>query len=170
MKHRVTRKQENSKMCLLCGLKNDFGIKASFYELENGDVVALFTPKDEHQGYPERLHGGIAMGLLDETIGRAIMMRYDEAYWGVTVEFSARFKQPVPLNMPLRVVGRIVKDSGRIFQGTGEIILPDGEIAVTGNGKYMKLPLSRIADFDAEEQEWKVVDSDLDPNEIELPS
>ena len=168
MNHRVTRKQPNSKMCLVCGLKNPYGLKASFYELANNDLVALFTPREEHQSYPGRLHGGIAMGLLDETIGRAIMMKYHEDFWGVTVDFSTRFRRPIPLNVQLKVVGRIVGDSGKFFEGTGEILLPNGQVAATGTGKYMKLPLTKIADFNAEEQEWKVTPTGDDPEGITL--
>lgn len=169
MFHSVTRKQPNSKMCLVCGLKNDIGLKASFYELGNGELVALVTARDEHQSYPGRLHGGLITAMLDETIGRAVMIGCADDFWGVTVEFTTRFKKPVPLGVELRVVGRIVKEEGRVFEGTGEILLPDGEVAATGVGKYLKLPLSRIADFDADEQEWRVVASPADPAEIPLP-
>jgi acyl-coenzyme A thioesterase PaaI-like protein len=156
-------------MCLVCGLKNDHGLKAAFFELENNELVAVFTPRDEHQSYPARLHGGITAGMLDETIGRAILMNYNEDFWGVTVEFTTRYKKPIPLNVELRVVGRIVKDTGRFFEGTGEIILPGGDVAATGTGKYMKLPLEKIADFDIDAQEWRVTQSEKDPDEVELP-
>lgn len=169
MQHRVVKKQPNSKMCLACGLKNAYGLKAAFYELDNHELLALFTPNQEHQGYPGRLHGGIAMGILDETIGRAIMIHHDEEVWGVTVEFSARLKKGIPLGVELRIVGRITSESSRLFKGTGEILLPDGTVAATGAGTYIKLPLARIADFDAEAQEWRVVPSDRDPHSVLLP-
>jgi acyl-coenzyme A thioesterase PaaI-like protein len=167
MNHRVSRKQQNSKMCLVCGLKNPSGLASRFFELENGELVALFTGRDEHQSYPGRLHGGITTALLDETIGRAIRIRENEI-WGVTVEFTTRFRKPIPLNCELRVVGRITKEEGRMFEGTGELLLPDGETAATGSGKYLKLPLEKIADFDIEEQEWRVTPMPTDPEEIAL--
>lgn len=168
MRYRVKGKQENSKMCLVCGLKNKLGLRASFYELENGELLAVFQPLEEHQSYPNRLHGGISAAILDETIGRAIMMNYSDDYWGVTVEFTSRYKKPVPLDEELRVIGRITKDGNRIFEGTGEILLKDGSVAVEGYGKYIKLPLDKIADFDHEEQEWRVVSSPDDPVEVEI--
>jgi acyl-coenzyme A thioesterase PaaI-like protein len=155
-------------MCLVCGLKNPYGLKASFFELDNKELVCIFTPTDVHQSYPGRLHGGISTALLDETIGRAIMIGHEEGMWGVTVEFVIKFKKAIPLNQELRVVGRITSESTRFFEGTGEILLPDGEIAATGSGKYIKLPLEKIADFDAAEQEWKIVEKDNDPRAIEL--
>jgi acyl-coenzyme A thioesterase PaaI-like protein len=167
MEHKVTAKQHNSKMCFVCGLKNEFGLHASFFEIEGDQLVALFTPCEEHQGYPGRMHGGLAATILDETIGRALMITTEEA-WGVTAEFSVRYKKPVPLDQELRVIGRITRDTRRIFEGTGEILLPDGEIAVEGSGKYIKLPLNEIADFDYEEQDWKTVPDEDDPQVIEL--
>ncbi|MCJ7811934.1 PaaI family thioesterase [bacterium] len=168
MRYRVKGKQENSKMCLVCGLKNRFGLCASFYELENDELLAVFRPMEEHQSYPNRLHGGIAAAILDETIGRAIMMKYAEDFWGVTIEFTSRYKKPVPLNEELRIIGRITKDANRVFEGTGEILLKDGSVAVEGYGKYIKLPLNKIADFNHEEQEWRVVSSPDDPTEVEI--
>jgi len=155
-------------MCFVCGLKNPAGLKASFYEVENNQLVALFTPCEEHQGYPGRLHGGLAATILDETIGRAMNINQNEI-WGVTVDFNVRYKKPVPLDTELRVVGRITNENRRLFEGTGEILLPDGTVAVEGCGKYIKLPLDEIADFDYEEHEWKAVLDEGDPEQIELP-
>ncbi|HYE82363.1 MAG TPA: PaaI family thioesterase [Clostridia bacterium] len=167
MKHKITGKQHNSRKCLVCGLKNDLGLKASFYELDNEELVAVFTPIEEHQSYPGRLHGGIAGAILDETIGRAILIK-DRDAWGVTVELNLSYKKPVPLNEGLRVVGRITKDSKRLFEGSGEILLANGDIAVTAYGKYIKMPIGKIADFDEQDEEWKVWLSDEDPVEIEI--
>ena len=84
------------------------------------------------------------------------------------MEITVRFKKPVPLDEELRVIGRIIKDSKRIFEGTGEILLPDGTVAAEGQGKYMKLPLEKIADFNADEQDWQVGDTKDDPEYVEF--
>lgn len=167
MKYKVKRKQQNSRMCLVCGLLNDFGLKTRFYELENGELVALFTPLDVHQSYPGRMHGGIASAILDETIGRAIMANGEDD-WGVTIELDVRYLKPIPLNEELMVVGRITKDNRRIFEGTGEIILQNGEIAAEAEGRYLKMPLKKIADFDFDHEDWRVVPNLNDPTEIEI--
>ncbi len=167
MRHLVKGKQPNSKMCLVCGMKNSFGLRSFFYELDNDELLAVFKPIEEHQSYPGRLHGGIATAILDETVGRAIMMRYSQEVWGVTLEFSTRYRQPIPLNEDIRVVGRVTKEARRHFEGTGEILLKDGRIAAEGWGKYLKLPLDKIADFNFNEQEWMVVPDDSDPEGVE---
>jgi len=168
MIHTVTAKQPNSKMCLVCGLKNPFGLHTSFFELDNNELLAVFKPRREHQSYPGRLHGGIISTILDETIGRAIMIQSEDEIWGVTVDLQIRFKKPVPLDEELRVVGRITKDSSRFFEGTGELLLQDGTVAATGHGKYLKVPLEKIADFDVDHQEWQVVQSNDDPKSFQL--
>lgn len=150
------KKQPNSKMCFICGMKNVAGVKVFFYEQDDGSVLARFTGREIHQGYPGRMHGGVIGGILDETMGRAVMFNGGEI-WGVTVALEMRFKQPVPLDVELTAVGRIVKDRQFYFEGTGELLLPDGTTAVEAKGKYWKLPLDDIADFDTEIQEWRVV-------------
>jgi len=168
MIHNIVGKQHNSKLCFVCGLKNKFGIQAHFYVTESQELVALFTPAEEHQSYPGRLHGGIASAILDETIGRAILNRYEEEMWGVTIDLSVKFKKPVPLNEELKVVGRITTENSRMFEGTGEIVLQNGDVAVTAWGKYMKVPINKITDFDLEENEWKIVELEKDPKQIEI--
>jgi uncharacterized protein (TIGR00369 family) len=167
MNHKVIKKHQNSKLCFVCGLKNDFGIKAGFFELDNNELVATFTPCEKHQSYPGRLHGGVSSAILDETIGRAIMIEHKEI-WGVTVELNVKYKRPVPYDVELKVVGRITSQNRRFFEGTGELILPDGKVAVTAWGKYMKLPLEKIADWDHDEEEWRVTPMESDPKEIEI--
>lgn len=168
MRVNITKKQPNSKMCFVCGLSNGFGLKSRFYELEDGQLMAVFQPADEHQGYPGRLHGGIAATILDETIGRAIMLAHSGNIWGVTIDFSMKLRKPVPIDGEIRVLARIVSEGKRSFQGEGEIILADGQVAVAGSGKYLKMDIDKIADFDHEGDEWFVVDSPDDPEFIEL--
>ncbi|MDP2182131.1 MAG: PaaI family thioesterase [Actinomycetota bacterium] len=152
-------------MCMVCGAENPSGLHARFYELEGGELLGIFEPAEEHQGYPGRLHGGISSAILDETIGRAINTSDPDA-WGVTVELNVRFRKPVPLGGELRVLGRITKDSGRLFEGSGEIVLDDGSIAVEASGRYMRMPIERIADGDFAE-EW-FVDDRARPDTIDI--
>ena len=144
---------------MVCGTENSAGLHARFFELDNGELLGVFTPRVEHQGYPGRLHGGIASTILDETIGRAINIS-DPAAWGVTVELTVRFRKPVPLDEDVRVLARITKDSSRLFEGTGTILLGDGSVAVEAAGKYLKMPIDQIAEGDFG-REWFADERDL---------
>jgi len=167
VKFKVTGKQHISKNCLVCGVENPFGLKTKFYELENKEVVAYFTPHTFLQSYPGILHGGISATILDETIGRAIMAYYGKESFGVTIELTLKYKKPVPLDVELKVVGRMTHDKGRIFEGTGELILPNGDIAVTASGRYMKRDVTQIVESDFIEDEWFPSDG-IDKDEIEI--
>ncbi|MBN2762291.1 MAG: PaaI family thioesterase [Bacteroidales bacterium] len=170
MKHKVLKKQHISKMCFVCGERNDFGLHANFYETDTNELVALIRPSDKHQGYPGRMHGGIAATILDETIGRSICNGKDEQIWGVTLELKTRFRKPIPLGQELKIVGRVTREGNRFFEGTGEIVLPNGEIAVSAEGKYMKADINRVTNESLlSEEDWFLADNPDDPTEIEIP-
>lgn len=161
------RKQPNSHYCFICGLQNDAGVQVAFYDTMTDDgtpeVTARFTGRSIHQGYPGRLHGGVATGILDEVIGRAINSGQHEGEpttWGVAVELSTKFLQPVPLDTELTARGRITHVRRRLFEGTGEIYLPDGTAAVTSEAKYIKLRLDQISDIDPAELGWRVYEDE----------
>jgi acyl-coenzyme A thioesterase PaaI-like protein len=174
-------------MCLVCGADNPFGLYGRFYELTGRDdaagsgespageggaagpeLLGLFTPRDEHQSYPGRLHGGVSSAILDETIGRAIRIAHPEE-WGVTAEFTIRFRKPVPLDEKIRCVARITRDTSRLFEGTGEIVLADGSVAVSARGKYLKMPLEAIAEGGMDESEW-FADPRETPGSVDMES
>jgi uncharacterized protein (TIGR00369 family) len=156
-------------MCLVCGVENVAGLHARFYELgpdgegEAGgpegaaaagpELLGIFTPQQEHQSYPGRLHGGISSAILDETIGRAITILHP-GVWGVTAELTIRYRRPVPLDGEIRAVGRITRDTRRLFEGAGEILLADGSVAVEAVGKYVKMDLEEISPDGFDETEW----------------
>ncbi len=161
---KVTNKQPNAAECFVCGLKNEKGLQAFFYETESGETAAVFTPHRLHQSYPGRIHGGIAACILDETIGRAIQIGQPDV-WGVTVELNLSYKKPLPYETELKAYGRITNENRLMFEGEGEILTPDGEIAVTAKAKYVKMRIGQIAD-DTDALDWKVHLHIDDPTEV----
>lgn len=154
MNYKITKSQNISKNCLVCGEQNEFGLRTRFYETADNQVVALFHPRPLHQSYPQVTHGGISAAVLDEVIGRAIMACQDEKTFGVTVDLSLRYRKPVPYGVCLKAIGRITSDNGRMFEGTGEIYLPNGEVAVSARGKYLRRRLDQITDNAFIDNEW----------------
>ena len=179
---KVEHAQNISRMCLVCGRDNPFGLHARYYELApdepaaagsgagpgpaGPELLGIFDVREEHQSYPGRLHGGISSTILDETIGRAILLLQPDV-WGVTVEISVRFRRPMPLDEEVRCVARITRDTSRLFEGTGEILLADGTVAVEASGKYLKQTLADITDGDFAEREW-FADPREAPGAVEL--
>jgi uncharacterized protein (TIGR00369 family) len=150
-------KQPNSRYCFLCGIENPIGLKLAFYDEDDGRVVTRFTPREEHQGYPGVLHGGIICALLDETIGRALV-RHD--IWAMTVNLDVRFRQSVPLGQELTVIGEIVRLRSRTMEGRGEVRLADGSVAATAEARYILLNDEQLERFKAELGFWQVIPDD----------
>jgi len=154
--YEIAGTQPISRECLVCGTENAMGIKARFFETTTRELIALFTLHDQHQSYPGIAHGGISATVLDEVIGRAIMIDHDHQTFGVTLDLQVRYRKPVPLDVELKVVGRIDVDKGRLFEGSGELYLPDGSVAVEAHGKYMKRRIDQITTADFTETSWVV--------------
>ena len=60
MNRKVVGAQNVSRMCMVCGRDNDSSLKARFYELEDGELLGVFTPLHGASGLPRsapRRHG-----------------------------------------------------------------------------------------------------------------
>lgn len=124
-------------MCFVCGRDNPIGLHLHFFADEQNRVHADFTPRTEHQGFPGIMHGGLISTLFDETIGRTAIANN---FWCVTAELIVRYKKPVPIGEPLRVMGEIVKRNARVLHGRGEIrSVRDNILLAEAEGVYIRI-------------------------------
>lgn len=140
---KVISKQTNSRMCLICGLENELGLKADFYNMEDGSVGAIFNFKPQHQSYPGRTHGGMISALLDELAGRALWVT-DPDLFGVTATMTIKFRKPVPYNKKLFGKGEMIKRSGRLFTAKAKILDENKNTLAELEGTYMILNTQTI--------------------------
>jgi uncharacterized protein (TIGR00369 family) len=105
--------------------------------LEDGSTLARMTLGDQQQGPPQHAHGGVLALLLDETMGAAVWVN---GHAVLAVNLNINFRLPVPLGVPLEVRGRVDEVFRRKVTTTGEIVLPDGTVAVTGSGVFARAP------------------------------
>ena len=150
---KVLRTQRNSKNCIVCGMENPFGLKTTFYVLDDQSVACEVTFRSEHQSYPNRTHGGMISTLLDELMGRALWINQPETF-GVTTTMSLTYRRPVPYGVKLKARGYITFDSRMGFSAKGEIYDTDGNILAEGSARYLKMSIERAfgagADFHQE--------------------
>ena len=162
MELKVVGKQRNSKNCFICGLDNESGVKAHFYNLEDNSVATIFEFKSNHQSYPGRTHGGIISAMLDELVGRALWIDEPETY-AVTTTMSIKFRKPVPYDTKIKGRGYIVKNSSRMYVGYGELYDMDNNLLVEFNGNYMKLSskMASNSENDVEDEMCYLIEDDI---------
>lgn len=142
---KVIGKQRNSKMCFICGMDNPIGLKAQFYNMEDGSVMTPFVFRKEHQSFPERVHGGLAATMIDELGLRAMWAKdQSEESFGVTMSLSVKYRKPVPYDEELFARGIVVKGTPKFVTIVSEIYDRAGDLLVNGEAVYIKLSPEQI--------------------------
>jgi acyl-coenzyme A thioesterase PaaI-like protein len=138
MTHHHPEYLPHSTGCFLCGDENHCGAQTRFFVQGNTVRTRLRLPQ-HHNGYKDTAHGGILAGLLDETMGWAATVFSRDHLFYVTGELTVKYVLPVSVNQEIEIVGRLLKDGGRIAYCEGEL-LHGGKICLRAKGKF--LPLS----------------------------
>ena len=166
---KIIETQLNAKDCLICGLDNPFGLKATFYNLDDGSVASVFKFKLEHQSYPDRTHGGMISALLDELMGRALWV-HEPNMFGVTTTLNITYRKPVPLDTKVKARAYLTFNSARGFSAKGELYSMDGVLLAEGAGKYFKIPFERAFSKKTNLHEEMPYKNPIDIAEIEFPA
>ena len=126
--------------CFVCGQRNPYGLHLVF-RVEGDEVVADFQPREEHQGFPGVIHGGIVAAVLDETLGRTSVLGKNKE-WTMTGKLEIRYRRYVPYGPLLRVRARLDVERRRMLQASGTLTLADDESTVLAEAQGMFLPLT----------------------------
>jgi uncharacterized protein (TIGR00369 family) len=128
-----------------------------FFDNGLDEVVSHYTVSNDYQGYPGIVHGGIVTAMLDEVVARVSFIG-DPHKFMVSVKLEVKFRQPVPTEIPLKVLGRLVKLKGRIGQAVGEVLLPDGTVAAESRMTLADMPEALKSDSKLAALGWHVDD------------
>jgi uncharacterized protein (TIGR00369 family) len=120
--------------CFVCGPDNEWGLKAGFRTLDNGDVEGIFTPDRRHCGYEGIVHGGVLMGFLDEVLGRLAITR-DRLFLTHTLEVT--FRKAAAPGKPLRATAWESSWSRKKFTAEGTLTDEDGGVVATAKGIFL---------------------------------
>jgi len=115
-------------MCIVCGQENPIGLKLTFRQ-EGDMVMTEFTPSELHQGWPEIVHGGVLSLLLDEAtiyVPRLIGLNC------VTAKSEVRLRQPVRVGQRLFITARLTRQTRKLIEAEGRILLADGTTVAEG--------------------------------------
>ena len=125
--------------CFACGKNNPSGLQMIF-RLEGDTIVSDFIPREEHQGFPGVVHGGIIATVLDEALNRTSMFA-NQPTWTMTGRLDIRYRRYVPYGPKLRVRASLGLQRGRMVQASGKLTLAEDESVVfaEGQGSFMAL-------------------------------
>ena len=128
-------------LCFACGPRNRSGLHLRFER--DGDVVtATFRGREEHQGFPGYVHGGVITALLDETMSRVSLL---EDRWTMTARMEVRFRRPVPVDQPVTAVAEKRAERRGFVEAEGRVVLPDGTVAASASGTFAFLSEESLA-------------------------
>ena len=150
-------RQPNSRMCFVCGLENPAGLHLRFYDDGEDQVTCDFMVTAKHQSYPGRVHGWVIAAILDEAGGRTAAIEDHDRFF-VTASLQVRYRQPVPLETPLRAVGKLHKRVGRRALAHSEIRSPEGEVLAEADLLLIDMPAGTFDASQADQLGWRVYD------------
>ena len=127
---------QDDGLCFGCGANNRIGLHLTF-EWEGDICGALWTPTREHQGWADRVHGGLLALVLDEALSRAALERHG-LHW-VTAELTTRLKSPAEIGERLSIQAQIVSVRPRLILCTGEVRAEAGKrLVAVATAKLMR--------------------------------
>jgi acyl-coenzyme A thioesterase PaaI-like protein len=105
---------------------------------EGLSVRSVFTIREEHQGAPGIVHGGLLMTAFDECLGTTWQLVLRAA---VTARMETDFRRPIPVGTDLWLRGRVDGVAGRKIytSGTAHLDDPDGPVAGTARALFVQV-------------------------------
>jgi acyl-coenzyme A thioesterase PaaI-like protein len=130
--------------CFACGRRNPYGIHMVFRQ-EDNTIVSDFSPREEYQGFPGMLHGGIVAVVLDEALNRTSLLA-EHPTWTMTGRLDIRYRRYVPYGPLLRVRAMLGMQRGRMVQASGKLTLAEDEsvIFAEAQGSFMTLDAAAL--------------------------
>lgn len=135
----------HTRLCFVCGESNSAGLRLRFHT--DGRVVRTeFTPRAEHIGFRDVVHGGIIATVLDEIMVWSCAVQVKQ--FGYCAEMTVRFQQPLRPGHAVMVTGEMVANRrNRIFEAKAEMRGADDRLLATATGKYLPLKPEETTGF-----------------------
>jgi len=124
--------------CFVCGESNPIGLRLRF-ETDGKLVQSHFTPRAEHIGFRQTVHGGLIATILDEIMVWACAVATKK--FAYCAELNVRFVQPMRPNEEVIAQAELTSNRrNKIFEAKGELRHRGGRVLATATGKYLPIP------------------------------
>ncbi len=81
--------------CFGCAPNNEHGVRMEFFE-DGDEIVSIWKPQPQFQGWLNTLHGGIQSVLLDEICAWVVVRKLQTT--GVTSKMETRYRKSISTN------------------------------------------------------------------------
>lgn len=134
MKDALVKEADVTSNCFGCSVQNDIGLKLIF---DDGldEVSAPVSLGRQYESYPGIVHGGIVSTVLDESMGRAIMVFTGKM--AVTMGLRVRFIGICESFAAYRVVGSIVSINGNMIKAEARLLTLTGDLVAVGEASWI---------------------------------
>jgi len=128
---------EDEGMCFCCGPRNPIGLHLEFEMTPEQRMRTVWTPREEHQGFKDIVHGGLVATVLDEVMVRLLYLRGIPA---VTAGMETKLLRPLRWGRAYRFEGWIVRDRGKAVVTEAEALdVESGEPVAWGKATCVRV-------------------------------
>ena len=128
--------------CFGCGLSNKTGLRLKFVVDEHEQISCTARIPRRFQGPPGHVHGGVIATLLDEAMSKA---NRQLGVVAMTRQMEIEYLKPVPLSIPIQIIGRHLSAHGRKHRCEAEIKAGDGILLARGHALFIAIDPSKLA-------------------------
>ena len=121
--------------CFGCGASNPIGLHLR-YRTDDQYLKTEFIPRDEHQGWPGIVHGGIITSLLYEVMEN---FPYYEGMVVMMKNMETRFRRPANIGEKIIAKSWLVERSGRNINISATLTTERDELIAEGKAVLVEL-------------------------------
>lgn len=123
--------------CFVCGHDNPHGMRIRFELSDGGVAEALWTPREDWEGYPGIVHGGLVSTVLDEAMSKAVAATRNKT---LTAELRVRYRLPVATGASYILRGWLVKRGRRLIEAEASLSSHSGVEHAHGWASFLFAP------------------------------
>ena len=121
--------------CFGCGDANPIGLRLKL-RLEDGRLMTEFVPREEHQGWPGIVHGGIIAALLYEVLEN---YSYYQGIVAMMNSMETRLRRPAETGRRIVAQAWLVEQAGRNMDVSATLANEAGEVLAEGKAALVIL-------------------------------
>lgn len=130
----IDRLREQYRHCFGCGPDNPAGLRLDGFTVEDGSVIAPFTPAPAFAGFEGVLHGGIVATGLDEISAWSAMLT--EGVFVFTAKLDIRYRAKADAEAAFTLRGKVTERRGKRLTIEASMSTP-GAVVATSHGLFV---------------------------------